>query len=94
MWRIVARQRSRASATAQCFRSAGVRQKHIPTAASTSVKRVVPPATKRSSDKKSDSQDKIEVVDPITLSGSNEPLFRLPLINIGDYVEAFRYVFI
>lgn len=93
MWRI-ARQPSRAATSLlQCSRFA-VRQKHIPTAVKRAVSpaRVVTKPASKSSKKSvsSISLGDIDIVDPLCPLSNNEPLFQLPLINIGDYVEAFR----
>lgn len=82
----LARQRSRAFVQCSQLSLFAVRQKHIPTAVR---KAVISPAALSSQI----SKGAIEVIDSETILNFNEKPFRLPAINIGDYVEAFRYVY-
>lgn len=72
----------------QLFRSA-VRQKHIPTA----VKPKLVTSAKNTKSRKNIENVEFIAQEVVSLKGIG-PQFKAPQINIGDYVEAFRYVHI
>lgn len=86
MWSSARQQTRKFVRCSQLFRSA-VRQKHIPTAVKP--KQV----TSLKNTKSSKNIENVEVIaqDVISLTGIESP-FKVPQIQIGDYVEAFRYV--
>lgn len=86
MWSSARQQTRNFVRCSQLFRSA-VRQKHIPTAIKP--KQVTSPKNTKSRK----NIENVEVINQevISLKGIETP-FKVPQIQIGDYVEAFRYV--
>lgn len=80
----LARQRSRVFVQCTQLSRFITRQKHIPTANKTIITPTI--ATTKLN------QGAIEIIDPETIVNLNELPFRLPVIRVGDYVEAFRYL--
>ncbi|KAI8082123.1 hypothetical protein BDF21DRAFT_492915 [Thamnidium elegans] len=78
----LARQRSRVLVQCTQLSRFITRQKHIPTANKTIITPTI--ATTKLN------QGAVEIIDPETIVNLNEVSFRLPVIHVGDYVEAFR----
>ncbi|GAA5807304.1 hypothetical protein MFLAVUS_000662 [Mucor flavus] len=78
----LARQRSRVFVRCTQLSRFVTRQKHIPTTNKTIITPTI--ATTKLN------QGAIEIIDPETIVNLNELPFRLPVICVGDYVEAFR----